>query len=62
MDEFLGLVAGAGVIGVILVVLYLALGRGGGARIGDQPFPWIVVVSALAAVGYILYIVYEYFF
>ena len=59
MDEFLGLVA---VPVVILVVLYLVLGRGGGARIGDQHFPWIVVVSGLAAVGYISYIVYEYFF
>ncbi len=58
MDEFLGLVAGAGVI----VVLYLVLARGGGARIGDQPISWIVVVSVLAAVGYISYVVYEYYF
>ncbi len=58
MDEFLGLVAAAAVI----VVLYLVLARGGNTRIGDQPISWIVVVSVLAAVGYISYVVYEYFF
>ncbi len=59
VDEYLGPVA---VAAVILVVLYLVLVRGGDVGVGDQPFPWIVLISVLAAIGYIAYFVYDFLF